>query len=119
MNSKCGVQSKRKCESHESCVCIAGFSACGCQKKSVVYETECRHSTIIIVATPTGSKKKKMKRKKGLLAVGPGVSVVRASEAMPQLVGDGAHGKITADALSTAQEGDGGRVEAVVSRLLR
>ena len=28
MNSKCGVQSKRKCESHESCPCIAGFSAC-------------------------------------------------------------------------------------------
>ena len=104
-------------ESHESCVCIAGFSACGCQKKSVVYETECRHSTIMIVATPTGSKK--TMRKKGLPAVGPGVSVVRASEAMPQLVGDGAHGKITADALSTAQEGDGGRVEAVVSRLLR
>ena len=25
MNSKCGVQSKRKCESHESCVCIADF----------------------------------------------------------------------------------------------
>ena len=29
MNSKCGVQSKRKCESHESCVCIVGFLACG------------------------------------------------------------------------------------------
>ena len=40
MNSQCGVQSKRKCESHESCICIAGFSACGCQKKSVVYEME-------------------------------------------------------------------------------
>ena len=38
VNFKCGVQSKRKCESHESCVCIAGFSACGCQKKSVVPE---------------------------------------------------------------------------------
>ena len=44
MNSKCGVQSKRKCESHESCVCIVGFPACGCQKKSEVYETECRHA---------------------------------------------------------------------------
>ena len=42
MNSKCGVQSKTRCESHESCVCIVGFPACGCQKKSVVYETECR-----------------------------------------------------------------------------
>ena len=29
--------------SHESCVCVVGFSACGCRKKSVVYETECRH----------------------------------------------------------------------------
>ena len=42
MNSKCGVQNKRKCGSHESCVCIVGFPACGCQKKSVVYEKECR-----------------------------------------------------------------------------
>ena len=42
MNCKCGVQSKRKCESHESCVCIIGFTTCGCQKKSVVYETEHR-----------------------------------------------------------------------------
>ena len=41
-----GVQSKRKCKSHESCVCIAGFSACGCQRKSVVYETECRHVAV-------------------------------------------------------------------------
>ena len=40
VNSKCGgVQSKIRCESHESRVCIVGFSACGCQKKSVVYET--------------------------------------------------------------------------------
>ena len=46
MNSKCGVQSKRKCGSHESCVCIVGFPACGCQKKSVVYEMECRHAAI-------------------------------------------------------------------------
>ena len=43
VHSKCGVQSKRRCESHESCFCIVGFPACGCQKKSVVYETECRH----------------------------------------------------------------------------
>ena len=41
MNSKCGVQSKRRCGNHESCVCIVGFPACGCQKKSVVYEMEC------------------------------------------------------------------------------
>ena len=49
MNSKCGVQSKRRCESHESCVCIVGFLACGCQKKSVypnmsVYLPECLRS---------------------------------------------------------------------------
>ena len=46
MNSKCGVQSKRKCRIHESYVCIAGFSACGFQKKNVVYETECRHVAV-------------------------------------------------------------------------
>ena len=46
MNSKCGVQSKRRCESHEFCVCIVGFPAYGCQKKSVVYETECRHVAV-------------------------------------------------------------------------
>ena len=31
VNSKCGVQSKRRCESHESCICIVGFPACWCQ----------------------------------------------------------------------------------------
>ena len=41
-----GVQSKRKCESHEFCVCIVGFSACGYQKKRVVYETECSHLAV-------------------------------------------------------------------------
>ena len=46
VNSKCGVQCKRKCESHEPCVCNAGFSVCGYQKKSVVYETECRHAAV-------------------------------------------------------------------------
>ena len=46
MNSKCGVQSKRKRERLDSCVCIAGLSACGCQKKSVVYETEWRHVAV-------------------------------------------------------------------------
>ena len=30
----------------ESCVCIVGFPAFGCQKKSVVYETECRHAAV-------------------------------------------------------------------------
>ena len=39
MNSNCGVQSKRKCESPESWVCIVGFSACSCQNISVVYKT--------------------------------------------------------------------------------
>ena len=52
MNSKC-VQSKRKCESHESCVYIAGFSACGCQKKSVMYETECRHVAVPLEVSRT------------------------------------------------------------------
>ena len=42
MNSKGGVLSKRKCESHDFCV-SAGFSECWSQKKSVVYEAECRH----------------------------------------------------------------------------
>ena len=46
VNSKHWVQSKRKCESHESCVCIVGFPACGFQKKSVVHETECRHVAV-------------------------------------------------------------------------
>ena len=32
--------------SHESCVCIARFSACGRQKKSVVYETEFRYVAV-------------------------------------------------------------------------
>ena len=35
VNSKCVVQSKRRCESHEPCVCIIGFSTCGGQKKSI------------------------------------------------------------------------------------
>ena len=26
VNSNCGVQSKRRCESHESCICIAGLT---------------------------------------------------------------------------------------------
>ena len=46
MKCKRGVQSTRKCESHESCVCIAGFSACGCQKKSLVHKTEYRHVAV-------------------------------------------------------------------------
>ena len=45
VNSKHGVQSKRKHKSHDSCVCIAGFSACECQK-SVVYKMECRHVAV-------------------------------------------------------------------------
>ena len=28
------------------CVCIAEFSACGCQKKSVEHKTECRHVAV-------------------------------------------------------------------------
>ena len=50
-SSKCVVQSKKKYQGHKFCtvfvcvcVCIVGFSACGCQKKSVVCEMECRHS---------------------------------------------------------------------------
>ena len=38
MNSKCGVQSKRRRGSHESCVCIVGFPACVCQKKSELFK---------------------------------------------------------------------------------
>ena len=34
-------ESKRKCKSHESCVCIVGFSVCGCQN-----ETERRHVAV-------------------------------------------------------------------------
>ena len=34
---------ERESKSHESCICIVGFSACGCQEKSVVYEKDCRH----------------------------------------------------------------------------
>ena len=41
-----GVQSKRRCENHESCVCIVEFPACRCQNKSVVYETECRRAEV-------------------------------------------------------------------------
>ena len=41
-----GSKAREGCESHESCVCIVGFPACGCQKKSVVYETECRHAAV-------------------------------------------------------------------------
>ena len=46
VNSKCGVQSQRRCESHESCVCIVRLLACGCQKKIVVYDTECKHVAV-------------------------------------------------------------------------
>ena len=46
MNSKCENQSKWKCKSYESCVCIVGFWACGCQKKSEACETECRHVAV-------------------------------------------------------------------------
>ena len=38
-----GPKQEKVRKSHESCVCIVGFSVCGCQKKSVVYETEFRH----------------------------------------------------------------------------
>ena len=39
MNSNCGVRSMRRHESHVSCVCIAGFSACGCQNTMEVGHT--------------------------------------------------------------------------------
>ena len=41
-----GSKAREGAKAVESCVCIAGFSACGCQKKSVVYETECRHVAV-------------------------------------------------------------------------
>ena len=37
---------QERCGSHESCVCIVGFPACGCQKKSVVYEMACRDAAV-------------------------------------------------------------------------
>ena len=37
---------QEKMRNHESRVCIVRFSAYGCQKKSVVYETECRHVAV-------------------------------------------------------------------------
>ena len=41
VNSKCGVQSKRKCESYVTCVVLLDFKHAGV-RRSVVYETECR-----------------------------------------------------------------------------
>ena len=41
-----GSKARENCGSHEPCVCIVGFPACGCQKKSVVYEMECRHAAV-------------------------------------------------------------------------
>ena len=41
----CGPK-QEEVRNHESCVCIVGFPACGCQKKSVVYEMECRHAAV-------------------------------------------------------------------------
>ena len=41
-----GSKARESAKSHVSCVCIAGFSACGCQKKSVVYGMECRHVAV-------------------------------------------------------------------------
>ena len=49
MNSKCGVQSKRRCKSHEFCICIVGFPACRCQK---IVDTVC-HSVLVSVYMPT------------------------------------------------------------------
>ena len=37
---------QEKVRSHESCVCVVGLSACGCQKKSVVYETGRKHVAV-------------------------------------------------------------------------
>ena len=62
VNSKCGVQSKRRYESHESCVCIVGFLTCGCQKKSVygvrdgvyICSSSERYSTIYSTETHIG-----------------------------------------------------------------
>lgn len=43
---------------------------------------------------------------------------MRAAKAVSKLMRHGTHGKVTTDALTVAQEGDGDRVEAVASRLL-
>ena len=42
----CGSEFQMWGPEQESWVCIVGFSACGCQKKSLVYETECRHVAV-------------------------------------------------------------------------
>ena len=41
VNSKCGVQSKESTKAMTLAFVLLDFSACGCQKKSVVYEMEC------------------------------------------------------------------------------
>ena len=46
MNSKCGVQSKRKCEYHESCLCIFGVYLAGQSEEERMYEMECRHVAV-------------------------------------------------------------------------
>ena len=46
MNSKCEVQSKRKCEYHESCVCIFGVYLGGQSEEECMYEMECRHVAV-------------------------------------------------------------------------
>ena len=38
---------RENCESHKSCICIVRFSVCGCQKKRVVYEMECRYVAVL------------------------------------------------------------------------
>ena len=52
VNSKCGVQCKRKCESQESCVCIVGFSVCGCQKTNITCLTS--HGTRSLLPATKG-----------------------------------------------------------------
>ena len=48
-SDKCGVPSQRRCEimSLAACAVLLEFPASGCQRNSVVYETECRHAAAV------------------------------------------------------------------------
>ena len=49
-----GSKARERAKAMSLAVCIGGFSACrGCQKKSVVYETECRHVAVQVSRSRT------------------------------------------------------------------
>ena len=45
-SDKCGVPSQRRCEIMSLACVLLEFPASGCQRNSVVYETECRHAAV-------------------------------------------------------------------------